>query len=107
MRLYKVELKEVLIMNDRIVMFNGKPCFLEISEYTDGNICLDLVCRYTNELVACATTNDVSIPVPKGYILIKDYHENEGMLKQLLDQRIICDTMKLDRVHGVYMCRLL
>jgi hypothetical protein len=60
--------------------------------YLDGNIALRILSD-DGELVATASVNTDEI-LPSGYIAIKDYSENEGILDALLDEGIISHPIR-------------
>ena len=70
------------------VLFNGAKCNVVKSNYQHGNgIALELF--KGNELWAIATINVPDFKLADDEVIIKDYSENRGMYKALLDADII------------------
>lgn len=68
-----------------------KNVSLRFDRYRNGRTCLSLVSEYGEPLMV-ATVNLPDVAVPKDCVLIKDYSENEGLLKVLIDNKIVSDT---------------
>lgn len=65
------------------VRFLGHLCDVEVTQYRDGRTALILNDAATGEEVTVATVNMPMVPLGAGEVLIKDYSENEGVLKAL------------------------
>lgn len=74
------------------VKYRGWNCDVLMSEYMDnGAPALVLQDADDFEPVATATVNICKTP-PEGHVFIKDYAENQGLLKALVDGGIVKDT---------------
>ena len=91
-------------------------CSVILTSYPNGQNCIRLEDSIYGEPVAHATTpvnlscNDiVHIDACNGYVIIKDYCENDGMLKQLQAAGIVGETrLHINGIHsGIHMCALL
>jgi hypothetical protein len=58
-------------------------------EYANGRIVLQLIDAYNGSLIATATVNLPHELIDDDEMCIKDYTENEGMLKFLVDNNIV------------------
>lgn len=75
------------------VFFLNELCTIQFHNYRNNNrIAIQLYCEDGSPM-ATATVNvpEVSLPTDK-HVLIKDYAENRGMLKALVDACIVEDT---------------
>ena len=72
------------------VKFKEWNCYLEFDKYlsTDNNA-IHLKEEETDEYIATASVNLSGIRLEKDEVMIKDYSENEGMLKTLVNAKII------------------
>ena len=76
--------------------FKNWDCDIQNSFYGNGQPAIILNDSENGEKIATATSClDLNAELPKGHTLIKDYSENEGMLKALTDQGIVEDTGKI------------
>lgn len=91
-------------------------CNVILTSYVNGQNCIRLEDTLYGEPVAHATTsvnlscNDlVHIEACSSYVVIKDYCENDGMLKQLQAAGIVGETLlHINGIHsGIHMCPLL
>jgi len=92
------------------VAFNGWNCLLVKHAYrTGGHVALELVDDTDGESVAMATVNLPEITLEPGEVLIKDWSENEGMLKALSDAGVVEDTGRAIRTGfcRANICKLL
>jgi len=92
-----------------MINYKGQECTLRKSKYQEGgSTALYLVDSQTGEPVVMATVNMPEISLGENEVLIKDYSENKGILKTLIDARILEDTGK--RVPAGYtevaICKL-
>lgn len=93
----------------REVTFQGDRCRLSFGQYSNGALAILLVDAANGEHVACATVNVVShVPAP-GFVLVKDWNENKGMLAALQEGAIVEDTGQRVQTGFVQaaICRLL
>ena len=70
-----------------MIKFNGAECTLAFSEYENGNTAIVLMDGGTH--YAVATLNDPELELEADQVLIKDYSENEGMVKALQDAGLV------------------
>lgn len=66
------------------VKFKQWDCVLRKGKYPNGRVALYLEDAETFERIAKCTVN-IEYPIEENQTFIKDYEENEGMLKALLD----------------------
>ena len=75
------------------IKFNGWECEASTAFYSNGQKALLLFDAETKEQV-CNASACVDVVLPKGQTAIKDYSENEGILKSLLDAGVVALTGK-------------
>lgn len=79
-------------MSTNLVTFLGYNCQVIKTKYAQGGaICLRLVST-ENEPIATATVNVPEYKVRSGYLLIKNYSENQGILDALVEAGIVTPT---------------
>ncbi len=78
-------------MNNTIT-FSGFTCNVNITEYRDGNAAISLDDATDGSPVATASVNIPEAKLPTGFIFIKNWSENEGMLDALVSAGIVEDT---------------
>jgi Domain of unknown function (DUF4313) len=83
------------------VKFLGHVCDVEVTTYRNGRTALILNDARTGEEVTVATVNIPEIPVTPGETFIKDYSENEGVLKALEEAGWVKSTG--ERVHSGFV----
>lgn len=73
------------------IVFKSWKCVMTSDRYANGNktIYLGLIDKETREPVAHCTVNTPETPVSFPHVLIKEYSENEGMTKALIDAGIV------------------
>lgn len=76
------------------VYFKGYQCKLKFGQYGNGNTAIQLVEKESREPVATATVNGDRIN-NDNEVGIKDWSENEGMTRALVDAGVI-DFMPVD-----------
>jgi len=74
------------------VTFNGWNCKAIITKYADGNAAILLEDASTGEPIATASVNIPEANVADGFVIVKDYSENEGMLDALTEAGIVSFT---------------
>ena len=74
------------------VDFQGFRCQLLMDRFADGSLCLTLVDLDENDQIARATVAVPAHPPTPGFIYVKDYGENEGMLDALCAAGVVTDT---------------
>ena len=74
------------------VDFDDFHCQLLLDRYADGGLCLRLVDMDHFDRIAIATSSVQDAHPPHGYVFIKDYAENAGVLETLCHAGVITDT---------------
>lgn len=74
------------------IKFKQWTCSGIWKKYSNGRPALELIDALTGEPIAKGTVNLPDAECPDGHTFIKDYSENEGMLKALVDAGIVEDT---------------
>ena len=90
------------------VTFCDYLCNVSKKSYAGNRIALVLTHAEDGSPVATATVNLPEYPVPDNHVLIKDWSENEGMYKLLLEAGVIKPMITLvptGYVHA-YLCEL-
>jgi len=88
------------------VRFFDLDCDLWIDKYSNGTTSLRL---FSDGPVATATVCLPEVLLPEGYVLIKDYDENTGVLAALVVSGIVKDTGQtypVGRFNHANFCRL-
>ena len=92
------------------VKYKHWNCYVDFNKYaSNGN---NAICLYevgTGEPIAVATLNLQGIRLKADEVIIKNYTENEGMLKTLVNAKIISEPISMVQ-HGFVMspiCKLL
>jgi len=81
-------------MYNPTIFYKGKLCELQLDYYTDtGNKSIRLIDILDGSAVAKATTNVEGVKLPANEVMIKDYTENEGMLKALQNSEVVGQTL--------------
>lgn len=75
-----------------IVKFNKWNCKVVKSKYDNGRLALRLIDAKDGSPIATATVNIPDVKLSKDEVLIKDYSENQGMLKVLEEAGIVKST---------------
>lgn len=75
----------------KIVRFKDWDCYLQLGQYSNGRVAIQLTQIETHEPVAVATLNLPGVNLEDNETLVKDYSENEGMLKTLMDAGIVSE----------------
>ena len=94
---------------DNIIAFKGEELTIHLHKYAIGhNNRLDLVDSMGMPIIT-ATTNVEHIDLEENEVLIKDYGENEGILKAFKKAGIISNvTERITQGHvTLYICDLL
>ena len=76
------------------VKFKIYDCVVSQHRYPNGQIALMLRCAETGEPIAKATAA-LQITIPTDHVLIKDYAENKGILKALIEADVIEPAKKV------------
>lgn len=89
------------------VIFNNTECEVKILSYRDNRPRIILIEKSTGLQFANATVN-IESRINKRFVLIKDYAENEGIYKALLEAKIIkCSKKKIEvGLYEAYLCEL-
>lgn len=72
-----------------MIKFDEWRCYLNKGEYPNKRIALELIEIGTGDPIAVATVNIPDQRMDSDEVAIKDYSENEGMLKALVNAQII------------------
>lgn len=93
------------------VKFKEWNCILEKAEYSvNKSVALSLYDEEDHCPVAVATVCIPELKVPEGYVIIKDYSENEGMYEALVEQGVVAKAefrAKINHNLTVPVCKLL
>ncbi len=76
------------------VTFNQWDCILQKKTYSNNRIALQLIDAEDGSPIATATVNFPDEQLNDDEVLIKDYSENEGMYKALVDAKIISEVIE-------------
>jgi hypothetical protein len=91
------------------IQFKQWNCEVVKRFYNNGRPALELIEVGTGEPVAVATVNVPDECIPGGFVAVKDYSENEGMLAALVLQHVV-ESPKISVASGfvtIPVCRLL
>ena len=78
-------------MSPRTMKFKQWKCWVELGRYHDGSPAISLYDEATGEPVARCTCCLHERPDP-GYVFVKDWSENEGMLAAMIEAGLVEDT---------------
>ena len=85
------------------VTFSEWDCYLVKEKYSNGRTALTLMEEDSHEEVLIATVNIPEVTLASDEVIIKDYSENEGVLKVLVEAGII--SLPIDSVEtGFVTC---
>ena len=76
----------------KTVKFREWDCTIKFAKYGNGRTAIQLVDSETYEPICTATVNVVDEDLLDGFVHIKNYSENEGILHTLSSAGIIHDT---------------
>lgn len=84
------------IMSKKIntIKFLGYSCTVQFGEYTNGRTAIELVIKKTGEPMTVASVNLPYHHLESDEIAIKNYSENEGVLKALIAANIITQPVR-------------
>lgn len=90
------------------VHFMNWDCYIKFGQYQNGRIAMQLFDVEDHEPVCTVTVNLPDEDVPDGYVLIKDWSENEGIYDVLHKAGIIGKVeRKIPTGHVLaYQCKL-
>ena len=72
------------------VKFNGYDCIVDKHKYSNNNrLALELTDANDGESVTVATVNMPDLNLEEGFVVIKNYSENEGLLDVLIEGGIV------------------
>ena len=71
------------------VKFMEWDCEVQFAHYSNGRTGIRLIDQVDGEPIATATVNLPNEPLGEGEVIVKDYSENAGMLKALMDAGIV------------------
>lgn len=75
------------------IKFKQWDCTLKIARYENDRIALILNGIFDGSRIAVATVNMPDVSALEDEIFIKDYSENEGMLKALMDAGVVSNPI--------------
>lgn len=89
------------------VKFKNWFCSLSFEKYRNGDTAIRLTSN--GEPIAVATVCLPSVKAGDGYVFVKDYSENEGMLEALIEAKIVSEPVESIPSGFVYIykCKLL
>lgn len=76
------------------IKFKKFKCRIELGQYSNGRIAIDLVDIKNDETVLCASINVPEVDLADQEVIIKNYSENEGVLDILVGQGIISSPIR-------------
>lgn len=90
------------------VVFRGYNCVVRLRQYPNGRHALELVEQGTGQPVAVASVNLPDAPMTDEEVAIKNWSENEGILKVLIEAGIVSEPVRLMPTGYVYahICKL-
>ena len=93
----------------KVIRFKDWDCILRYGQYGNKRTAIELIDTHDGESVAVATVNIVNADINDDEIIIKDYSENEGMQKILMDAGIISTPVRIIPTGYVVVpvCKLL
>ena len=93
----------------RDVKFKKWNCEIELAAYSNGRIAILLNDKDTGEHILTASVNVPEYNLKEDELFIKDWSENEGILKALCEAQIIEDLGQSEPMGFVdaHLCRLL
>ena len=81
-----------MIIQNKIVEFYDTKCVIAVREYDNKRIAIELLDMNDKSPFAVASVNLPDFVIGKDMVFIKDYSENEGMLRTLVEADIVQDT---------------
>ncbi len=92
------------------VLFRNWLCNVHLGKYHNGRSALRLTDAVNNAPIATCTINEPlhQYPTKDNWVLIKNYSENKGIYKALLDAGVIEPMMDInqDESHHVILCEI-
>jgi len=92
------------------VQFRQWKCEVKVAKYqTNNRTAIELVDAEDGEPVAMASLNLPNEPMNKNEVAIKDYSENEGMLRCLVRAEIVSEPLRIVQSGfvSIPICKLL
>jgi len=81
-------------LNQIEVLFRQWKCLVQIRYYDNDRPAIVLTDANDKDTVAVATVNVPECPLEEGEVIIKNYSENEGILKCLIKARVISHPVR-------------
>ena len=81
-----------MILQNKIVEFYETKCIISIRQYDNKRIAIELLALKDKTPFAVASVNLPDFEIEKNMVFIKDYSENDGMLRTLVEADIVKDT---------------
>lgn len=91
------------------VKFKSWNCLVSFGRYSNGRTAIRLIDSLDGAPVATATVNVPDVKLAKDEVIIKNWSENSGILRALIDHDVVMDTGKKVRcgiTHG-YVCKII
>jgi hypothetical protein len=76
------------------IKFKNWVCKTNIAYYSNKRLAIVLTSAEDGSPIAKATVNIPEVSLKKDEIIVKDYSENEGMLKALTDAGIVTEVVR-------------
>lgn len=73
------------------IYFCGYECIATVAKYGNGRIAIQLIDARDHDPIATATVNIPRVPLGPDEVIIKNYSENTGIEKPLIEAGIIGD----------------
>lgn len=92
------------------VRFRNFVCIPKWAHYSNGRKALTLSDAEDGEPVATASVNIPSCWIDHDEIIVKNYSENEGMLKALIDAKIVSEPVRYTAsgfINNIPICKIL
>lgn len=92
-----------------MIKFKGTNCELDKKYYGNGRIAIVLINAITQTTQCVATVNLPDIHLEADEVCIKDYAENIGVLKALVNEKIISEPIRFTQSGyvNIPICKLL
>lgn len=76
----------------------------KFSRYPNGNTRLDLI--ESTGIPLCTATFNGGLKLGESQLLIKDYHENKGMVQALVNASVVSSPLSYNHYPDVFICNL-
>jgi hypothetical protein len=91
------------------VKFKSWDCIVSFGSYSNGRTAIRLMDALDGAPVATATVNVPDAKLEKDEVVIKNWSENAGILRALIEHNVVLDTGKKVRCGVVsgYVCKVI